>query len=140
MRFSVALFFCFAPLPDGTPVLMLDPDDAGAAPPEPLAEGIEDLQVAVGVDVNSDGNLFENGTTGDEWFGNAAGDAAPPLPTVQRWRAIRVTLVARTIKETGNEPVSSRPAAEDRGAGTADKYRRRVLSTVVDVRNFEASP
>src|SRR5205814_4796413 len=42
---------------DPAPALWMDPDADGPAPAEPLAEGIEDLQIAVGIDANLDGVL-----------------------------------------------------------------------------------
>jgi prepilin-type N-terminal cleavage/methylation domain-containing protein len=117
----------------GVPDLTLDPDGDGPLPSELLAESIEDLQVAVGVDVNGDGTLDDRGTTDDEWFYNAVGDPAPPAITGRRWRALRVTVVARDRKPRGG---SSRPAVEDRAAGTADLHRRRTLSTEIQIRNL----
>jgi len=125
---------------DGVPTLMMDPDGDGPDAAEPLADGIEDLQIAVGVDVDGDGNLIEDGSTADEWFYNAAGDADPPAVTVTRWRALRLTVVARTLREHGEQTTGVRPAAEDHPAGTADVYRRRVLSAVIEIRNLEGSP
>jgi prepilin-type N-terminal cleavage/methylation domain-containing protein len=124
----------------GVPTLMLDPDGTGPEVAEPLAEGIEDMQIAVGVDLDGDGALREDGSTSDEWFYNAAGDLDPPAVTTTRWRAVRVTVVARTTQERQPTTTSLRPALEDRPAGIPDPYRRRVLSTVVEIRNLEGSP
>lgn len=124
----------------GVPTLMLDPDGTGPEIAEPLAEGIEDLQIAVGVDLDGDGALRDDGSTGDEWFYNAAGDLDPPAVTTTRWRAVRLTVVARTTQERQPTTTSLRPAIEDRPAGVPDPYRRRVLSTVVEIRNLEGSP
>jgi hypothetical protein len=135
-----AVAFFIAVAADGLPTLMMDPDLDGPADPEPLADGIEDLQIAVGVDLDGDGILRDDGTAGDEWFYNAAGDPAPPAVTTTRWRALRLTVVARTPHERSAELVSKRPAVEDRPVGDADVYRRRVLSTVVEIRNLEGSP
>jgi hypothetical protein len=122
----------------GIPTLMLDPDGDGAERPEPLADGIEDLQVAIGVDVNGDGTVTDTASTADEWFYNAAGDADPPAGALPR--AVRVTVTARETQQ-GNDWSYLRNAAEDRPAATAeDGYRRRVLSTTVELRNLEGSP
>ena len=126
---------------EGTPTLMMDPDAEGPASAEPLAEGVEDLQIAVGVDTGaSDGNVAELGAAAndDEWAYNVAGDAALS-GTI---RAVRVNLVARTSSPLrGGTPSFLRPAVEDHAAGlTADAYRRRVLSSVVEMRNSEGSP
>jgi len=125
---------------DGVPTMMMDPDAGGAAAVEPFAEGIEDLQVAIGVDVNGDGAITEVGAAAgdDEWQGNMAGDAALSGPI----RAVRITVIARSTKPLAG-PVAgfNRPAAEDRPADTAlDKFRRRVLRQVVETRNLSGSP
>jgi prepilin-type N-terminal cleavage/methylation domain-containing protein len=128
---------------DGIPTLYLDPDGPrGSRTAEPLAEGIEDLQVAIGIDANTDGSLSEVGLAAndDEWTGNYAGDT---LPVGTKIRAVRVTLVARTTKPLLNGPViGNRPTAENH-AGTSpnsDTYRRRVLKSTVEIRNLGGSP
>lgn len=125
----------------GVPTLMIDPDGNGPQVGEPVAQGVEDMQVAVGVDVNGDGTVTDNGNTADEWFYNAAGDAAPPLMSATPWRALRITFVARSVNETSQSATSTRPPLEDRaGAAAADQYRRRVLSATIEVRNLQGSP
>lgn len=126
---------------DGKPTLMMDPDAEGPASAEPLAEGIEDLQIAVGTDTGGmDGNVVEVGATAndDEWAYNAAGDSA----LTGQLRAVRLSLVARSSSAlTGGVPSFVRPAVEDRAAGTTtDAYRRRVLSSLVELRNLGGSP
>ncbi|HUS32900.1 MAG TPA: PilW family protein [Kofleriaceae bacterium] len=127
---------------DGIPTLWMDPDAAGTAfQPEPLAEGIEDMQIAVGIDGDSDGSISENGLGAgdDEWWFNFAGEAMPSTGSI---RAVRITLVARATKPlVGNAPLYYRPGAENRIGSTApDAYRRRVLRTIVDMRNIGGSP
>jgi type IV pilus assembly protein PilW len=139
VRGRVARFYV-ANATDGTPMLWMDPDGDGPAAAEPLAEGIEDLQIAVGVDLDGDGVIKDTGSTTDEWFYNAPGDPAPPDPTVTKWTAIRISLVARTTSDHGTVTQSSRPALEDRPAGAADIFRRRQMTSVVEVRNLEANP
>jgi prepilin-type N-terminal cleavage/methylation domain-containing protein len=138
---------------DQIPTLMMDPDQDGPAVPEPLAEGVEDMQIVIGVDTNGDGMLTKlpvpaapfgppwedsTGPDADEWQGNNAGDT----PLVGPVHAVRVTLIARTTTGTvGNAATFLRPAAEDHAAGTiADKFRRRVLRSTVEVRNMTGSP
>jgi prepilin-type N-terminal cleavage/methylation domain-containing protein len=141
---------------DGIPTLMMDPDEAGPAAAEPLAEGIEDLQVMAGVDVTGDG-LTEDGSTTDEWHYNNLGDVQhpqPPIPTsglpaqgvntglpaVGTVRALRVTLIARAIQPV-TVPIYTRPAAGDRAlAVSPDGFRRRVLNAIVEIRNLQSSP
>lgn len=131
----------------GLPTLTMDPDgDAanggGTATYEPLAEGIEDMQIAIGVDADSLNGISEVGAAvdDDEWYYNFPGDPAPP--TNRPIRAARVTLVARTSTPLfGNTTTFYyRPEAEDRAAGTSDNYRRRLLRSIVEMRNIQGSP
>ncbi|MEJ7601744.1 MAG: PilW family protein [Kofleriaceae bacterium] len=124
---------------DSMPTLMLDPDAEGPAAAEPFAEGVEDLQIAVGIDTNGDGALTEVGTSAndDEWSFNVAGETLP----AGALRAVRVTMVARTTGRRANAGGYRRPAAGDRPAATAtDGYRRRTLTSTVEIRNLEGSP
>lgn len=126
---------------DYLPTMMMDPDGDGPAAAEPLAGGIEDFQVAVGVDTNSDQVLTDTASTGDEWFYNAVGDVDPPAITTTPPRALRITVVGRTLTEQSTQATMRRPAAEDHAAAsTLDPYRRRVLSATVEIRNLEGSP
>jgi type II secretory pathway pseudopilin PulG len=125
------------------PTLMMDPDGDGPAVAEPVAPGVEDLQIAVGVDVNNDGEVSEVGLApnDDEWFYNVAGDAPPPAITGGGWRALRVTVTVRSLAEVSSHPISTRPAVEDRvAASQPDEFRRRTLSTTVEIRNLQGSP
>lgn len=104
---------------------------------QPLAEGVEDLQVAYGFDDTTppDGVIFgpDPGANNDEWIFNAAGDALPA--SLANLRAVRITLVTRsTLAEPGT--FTARPKAEDHAAGTADGFFRRVIRSEVTVRNF----
>ena len=143
---------------DAVPTLMMDPDSDGkewdgtaapcqanaSAPAEPLAEGVEDLQVAFGIDSGTDG-VFEQGAgaNDDEWIPNVSGEMLPtPLTSFTgTLRAVRVTLIARAEQSLiGAVSLFGRPAAEDHAAGAADAFRRRVLRTIVEVRNTGVSP
>jgi prepilin-type N-terminal cleavage/methylation domain-containing protein len=129
---------------DGSPTLMMDPDATGSADKEPLAEGIEDMQIAVGVDANGSGGITEVGAAAndDEWTYNYSGDTA--LGSTEVIRAVRLTLIARTAKlfgKVGTITSFNRPAAEDHAASsTGDQYRRRVLRAIVELRNIGGSP
>jgi hypothetical protein len=135
---------------DEVPMLYVDLDADGADfAPEPFAPGIEDLQLAVAVDqAPEDGVLNEAGAAAndDEWHGNVAGETLateiqPPPATPVSWRALRVTLVSRATQARNETASYFRPAVEDHAAATAaDTYRRRVLSTIVELRNQGASP
>ena len=62
-------------------------------------------------------------------------------PTAGTYRAVRVTLVARSVGQlVGAGTVSTRPQIEDHAAGTADNYRRRILRAMVEMRNTGVSP
>lgn len=114
---------------DGQPTLMMDLDDDGVDA-EPLAEGIEDLQIAIGQDTNNDGAV-------DDWVYDAVGDAAP----TGALRALRLTVVARSLKASTGTATFLRPGAEDRtGSLYPDNYRRRTLRSAIELRNLEMDP
>lgn len=123
---------------DGIPTLWMDPDDLGSQNREPMAEGIEDLQIEIGIDSNGDGQLSRIGVSAndDEWIHNVAGEVVPAGSA----RALKISLLARAVgKLTGTGTVLP-PILGDRAAwGTADNFRRRVLTTTVEVRNIEGS-
>lgn len=126
------------------PVLTLQdlaPYDNSQAP-QMVAENIEDLQVAVGIDGLSDskvdGILREVGQAAndDDWIYNYPGETLPvPLPPARQVTAVRVTLITRTTI-AGEKMVFQRPRAEDRPAGPIDGFRRRVLTTQISVRRM----
>jgi prepilin-type N-terminal cleavage/methylation domain-containing protein len=125
------------------PILVMDRDGVDGEDPEPVAEGIEDLQIAIGVDEDGDGEVDPDTANGvDEWFYNHVDDVPPALAVTARpYRALRLTVTARTFDETTAQPSSLRPAVEDRAAASApDVFRRRSLSTRVELRNLLGSP
>ncbi len=143
LRVQKARFFVGA----GAPVLMMDPDGTPGAlplPEEAVAEGVEDLQIAIGVDLNGNGGIDpEVGGAGndDEWVYNHEDDLDPPPVGTAPYRAIRLTVIARSTDDTSLVATAKRPEAEDRPAATtADVSRRRILSTIVELRNLEGSP
>jgi hypothetical protein len=121
-------------------ILMMDTDLDGAGAAEPIANGVEDMQIAVAVDTSGDGLLQEVPNAADEWFYNFAGDANPPAMTATPWRALRVTMTVSSLAKGEATAMSARPAAEDRTAGTADALRRRTVRTMIELRNSAASP
>jgi prepilin-type N-terminal cleavage/methylation domain-containing protein len=127
---------------DGQPTLTMDPDSDGVADYEPLAEGIEDMQIAIGVDALDPVGIAELGAgeDDDEWFYNVADEDGPPVN--KSIRAVRVTLIARTSTPLFGNTTSFffRPAAEDHAAGASDNYRRRMLRSIVEMRNIQGSP
>ena len=95
---------------------------------QPLAEDIEDLQFAFGLDRDGDGAV-ENPVELDDI---AAGDRDDI-----RW--VRITILGRTPSEHRGF-TGSRPAIEDHtAAGTTDGYRRKQLTVTVQVRNLGLS-
>jgi len=128
-----------------SPRLMMNRLD-GAAGPQVLAEGIEDLQIAYACDLlpalptGPDGNFSEGANAAaklaDEWTYNVAGDV-PPVACV-RPQAVRVSIIARTTEPDGNLQAlvaNAKPALEDGVAGAHDTFRHRVLTTTVYPRN-----
>jgi type IV pilus assembly protein PilW len=116
------------------PVLRRDLNDGAGA--RPIAYYIEDMQLSLGYDRNSDGILTHagNGVSDDEWVFNVAGESsAGEAPT--NLREVRVVLVART-KLSDSRFAGGRPTVLDRGPGAADGYRRRVRETRVQSRNM----
>ena len=100
------------------PTLMVD-RMTGAAP-QPLADDIEDMQLAYGLDTNADGVV-------DTWT------ASPGTPS--QIRQVRLQLLARArIPDAAWR--ETRPALGNHAAGaSADGYRRRIIDVVIDVRN-----
>jgi hypothetical protein len=116
-----------------------------------VAEAIEDLQIAIGIDQGVAPTFETDGQVGDdvaaagdddEWIYNHPDDSGPQAAVdAVPYRALRLTVTARSIGETTTVPTSIRPPAEDREGGTeADVFRRRSLSTTVEIRNLRGSP
>ena len=122
------------------PYLMVDPDGAGDEKEIVVAEGIEDMQIAVAVEDESDKTTLTNigaAANDDEWHYNVAGEAAAGLLSGKQWRSLRISIVGYTIRDQNASTSSLRPALEDRPvASTGDGYRRRTFSTIVHLRNF----
>jgi prepilin-type N-terminal cleavage/methylation domain-containing protein len=111
----------------------------GTATPEPLAENVEDFQVAYGLDTTNGGaGQIPPGPVTAWEYSNGVGNTAGAL------RAIRITIITTTsqpLQASATNNPFIRPAAEDHPvSGTADKYRRRILTSTVEVRNFGGSP
>lgn len=158
IRVQHATFSIGTDVQDLVPTLMMDPDSDGKewdgtpapcaaaanAPAEPLAEGVEDMQIAFGIDSGTNGVDELGAAAGDdEWTPNVNGEVLPtPLSAFTgTLRAVRVTMIARAEQSLiGGVSLFGRPAAEDHAAGTADAFRRRVLRTIVEIRNTGVSP
>lgn len=124
---------------DGIPALWMDADAEGPGAAEPMAEGVEDFQVAIGFDTNNDGNLAETSNgQGDEWIFNDP-TSAEVIPTGTP-RAIKLSLLARAVGRTTGRATFLPPAMGDRAAGTvADNFQRRALTSTVEIRNLSGA-
>jgi prepilin-type N-terminal cleavage/methylation domain-containing protein len=151
IRAQHALFYIANVDSTGVPGLWMNPAPTGVhatdiTAGQPLAEGIEDMQIAAAIDTTNTASTpmteLGAGAGDDSWLGNVAGETTPALSASSTLRAVRVTLIARTTNQyIGNTTSFTRPAAENRAAGTTnDNYRRRVLKAIVEVRNIGESP
>ena len=116
------------------PVLTRNLNDGSGA--QPLANYIEDMQVSLGYDRNSDGILTEVGTAAndDEWIFNVTGESnALEAPT--NLREMKIVLVGRTRLPNAKFK-GVRPAILDRGQGATDGYHRKIRETKIQIRNL----
>jgi prepilin-type N-terminal cleavage/methylation domain-containing protein len=98
-----------------------------------LAEGVEDLQLAYFLDANGD-NLVDPGEMHGTGSGaNANFDAQGT--DMGDLREVRLNLVARTRMED-RDFEGQLQATENRNAGVADGFRRRVYTSIVRPRNM----
>lgn len=88
-----------------------------------VAESIEDIQFAYGVDADGDGEM--DSATG---FQNTV---SSPITIA----AVRVTVVAKARNKDMRGATFTRPAIEDHSASSPDNYRRRILTKILKVRN-----
>lgn len=146
---------------------LIDTDPTTGDPlsnPKVVAEGVEDLQIAVACDRNADNNPLGEGVTveerrADDFFPNVDGDTLgdacydargsstvrPPIA------AVRVTVVTRSKSDRYGTSPHARPALENRAAPGANAspaegargapqgaggYKRRVQTLVVSMRNL----
>lgn len=117
-----------------------------------LADNILDLQAALAIDYNDDLIITDNGDGTDDWLFNAPADSSPL--DVNRWNAtlgrrlyyLRINALARTDRIDPKYVSPPLDAIEDHVYDEPDEpadadrldrsYRRRVLRTVVDLRNL----
>lgn len=139
LRYSVGLGTAVG-MPTRSVLLVEDGAPLGATTATSMAaEDVIDMQIAMGIDgINgqaADGQLVEVGAAAndDEWVYNIAGDTLPASPYTLR--ALRITLVGRSSSE-GQQLGNGRPRAEDRAAGSADRFRWRLQREVVMIRNL----
>ncbi len=118
----------------GKPVLYQD----GA----PLAEDIEDLQIAYGVDINNDKVIQANEWTNTPTAVNVGGVS---VDMTNKIRLVRITVVARTgqedpaLKGTPRtlQTVENSPYS---GKTVTDGYRRFYITRVIKCRNMDVLP
>jgi prepilin-type N-terminal cleavage/methylation domain-containing protein len=125
-----------------SPVLLLDPDGpAGPAGPEPLADYVEDFQVAVGID-EAPGPTGNGLIDVDEWGFSGVVGTIDPFSPGKNMLAMRLTLVARAPSTLAATTATfTKFDAEDHvPGGSPDTFRRRVLTSTIDIRNLGASP
>lgn len=117
-------------------MLMMDVNGSGF---QPLAEGVEDMQIAYGFDNDGNGIVDDKGLAAndDEFLYNVAGETLGTW-SIANLRTIRVTLVVKgTSVEGGLQNLPAPPKAEDHTpTGGPDGFIRRVLRTEIAVRNF----
>ena len=120
-------------------VLMRHYDDdllKGAAPTlDPVAEHIEDLQFAFGLDTDDDNVVDEWIDGSDESDLDGGGDLTDANKAMVR--AIRISVLGRTDQARKELEAGSRTAVEDHAAAdTTDYFRRRLSQVTVEVRNL----
>jgi Tfp pilus assembly protein FimT len=118
-------------------------DDAGNLEQD-IADGILDLQIAMGLDVDGDGLVKEDLVLPgeDEWLGNAEGEAAIDGGL----KNLRISTLARTTRLDHDYSAPDLTAVEDHpytlttsdrlNGRTARHFRRRLLQTIVSLRNI----
>jgi hypothetical protein len=109
-----------------------------------IADGILDLQIAMGLDVDGDGLVKEDLLLPgeDEWLGNAPGEAAIDGGL----KNLRISTLARTTRLDHDYSAPDLTAVEDHpytlttgdrlNGRTARHFRRRLLQTIVNLRNI----
>ena len=97
---------------------------------QPLAESIEDIQFAYGIDSSpKDGKIDYSGTYD-------VGDFLPDPTDDSSIIAVRATVVARTRNQDPRGATAfKRPEAENHAAGSPDAYRRRAVTKIIKLRN-----
>lgn len=118
------------------PLLMMASGTAGGDPLlydwQPAAMNVEDMQIAVHLDTSDPPDLF-----GDVWVN----DRDLVQAELDRVRAVRISIVFRTATQVPGYTTGRRPALEDRPAATTtDGYIRRVLTTLIKLRNMPEAP
>jgi Tfp pilus assembly protein PilW len=114
-----------------------------------IADNVTDLQAALGFDTNGDGSVTDANSNADEWLYNAAGDAGGAAGT---WNGkplyyLRLNTLVRTDRPDPKYTAPTIVRIEDRdytGSPFNDPttathnrmFRRRLLQTIIDLRNL----
>lgn len=99
-----------------------------------LVDQIHSLQIALGIDLNNDGQITEIGAASndDEWFYNAANETTATAAQIALLREVRVSLIGRTTYP--DLQFSTAPTLpENSPAVTGDDLRYRYRSHTVQV-------
>lgn len=140
---STIMFFNFGPIEefryyvqDGVLMREHDRDILHSTDTEvdPVAEHVEDIQFAFGLDTDDDGivDQWRNGIDADDFDGD--GDLADADKILIR--AIRINVLGRTARARKEIVEDRRPAVEDHAtAESTDFFRRRLSQVTVLLRN-----
>ena len=115
-----------------------------------IADNILDLQLAMAIDIDGDGQIVEDGSEDDDWLFNSPDDD----PTEAKWNGgalpalfyLRATTLARTdrrdiayidgpITVLEDHDYSEVEIPADADEKRDRMYRRRTATTVIDLRN-----
>jgi prepilin-type N-terminal cleavage/methylation domain-containing protein len=139
---SLSIFMRPANTGNFSNMLLVDPNGMAGTDhldAEPVVEGAEDFQIAVGIDTNDNGIID---VAPDEWLGNNAGVTEFPLVNTAKWntpfttppsvapqyRQVRISLLARTTAQyagLANTPLSiENRTSFPTYAGAPPRYRQ----------------
>ena len=121
-----------------------------------ISDNVFDLQVALGLDTDGDGVIVDSGDNNDDWLFNSTADDA----TAADWNQVggaalgaatplfylRVTTLVRTesrdqkfqapVLQLVEDHDYTQPPSDRFNTGPERMYRRRLLQTVIDLRNL----
>ena len=138
----------FPVIPSNTTTPIDTTDDANTR--VDIADNVLDLQVALAIDLNNDGDIDEDPSdlTADEWMANDPGDDLTVVGwATNRLFSARITTLTRTDRPDAGymsealTTIENRDYSETAAPTTQQQqndraHRRRTLQTVVDLRNI----
>ncbi|MEO8094181.1 MAG: PilW family protein, partial [Pseudolysinimonas sp.] len=110
-----------------------------------ISENIVDLQLALGIDLDKNDSILDNGGNNDEWLFNNSGDnAALPTWTTSPLYYLRISTLARTDRydpqyqapKIGRIEDHTYPTATGDNTSENRSRRRRIAQSVVKLRNL----